>query len=997
MFKICSRFVVRSLAAPQPIGLATILVCAIFPMAAQDRAAVNGTVTDPSGAFVEGAKVELNSTLNGFHRSTVTGTDGIYQFPSLAVGTYTISISKDGFKPYEITGVDLLFGQVRTLDEQLQVGGVSDSVQVSSTAEALNRTNAEIDGVIESPQIRGIPIDGRNWATLMTLAPGAINTGDGGQRSIRFNGHSLDDSNFTFDGIDTSGVQEQTQKAETRLSISLDSIAEFRVATSVYTAESGSAGGAQVNVVSKTGSNQFHGTLYDYLRNDALDTRSPFDGAQIPPFRLNQFGAQLGGPVIKDKAFFFVNYEGLRQTLGQTLIGFVPNAAVRAQVVTASPVLKPIMDAFPKGQTPVDANTDQITVQGTNTVREDSGLFRFDYRFNDRNTAFVRYSIDNALINNPQDALGDTNTIPVIAQNLVMQFQHIFSPQLINEAKFGLNRANYHNWNYGTSPISVTTADFSSLSANTLDEEIGTTFSYIDNLTKTAGRHTLKFGVDIRRIRLNNSGNAIRDSSIDYGSLSDLIHNVADSASVLEGEGIRGNRRTFFSGYAQDEFKVTPNLTLNLGLRYEFYTVAHEILNRSAVVDIRGCGGYCPPGTPFYNANPNDWGPRIGLAWSPAATGGETVIRTGFGIYYGANQNDDFSDPLESAVPRYGFTSSDFANLSYPLDQFITPQNALFTPKAIDRHRKDLSYDNWNFLVQQQLPGKFQLQTGYVGSVGRHLFTRYQINLIDPATGKRPLAQFSQFGLKANDGNNNFDALQTSLERRFTNGILWQTQYMWSHGIADSSIGAGESLTFQNQSCRACDRSDTSIDVRHTMISNAIYQLPFARRSKIFGGWELSGIGTASSGRPVNITLSRKASQLLDGNTGSQRPDLVPGVSIYPAHQTINNWFNPAAFAVPAQGTWGNLGRYIARGPGYYEIDTALQKKFRITERIGLNFRAEAFNLFNHPIYGDPSGGIGSSPSSPSANFGRITSILNTGAVGTGTPRRVQFALRLDF
>jgi len=973
------------------------LLISAFSLAAQDRASINGTITDPSGAVVESAQVVLTSTVNGLQRKTTTKTDGIYQFSSLPVGTYTLSFSKDGFRPSTVDAVDLLFGQIRTVDQKLLIGAVSDSVQVSAANEALNRTNAEVDGVIESPQIREIPINGRNWATLMTLVPGAINTGNGGQRSIRFNGHSLDDSNFTFDGIDTSGVQEQTQKAETRLSISLDSIAEFRVATSVYTAESGSAGGAQVNVVSKTGGNQFHGTLFDYLRNDALDTRSPFDDAQIPPFRLNQFGGQLGGPVIRNKAFFLVNYEGLRQTLGQTLIGFVPNAAVRAQVVATSPVLKPIIDAFPLGQRAVDANTDQINIQGTNTVREDSGLFRFDYRFNDNNTAFVRYSIDNALINNPQDALGTTNTIPVIPQNLVLQFQHIFSPRLINEAKFGLNRVNYHNYNYGKSPISVSTADFSSLSDNTLDAEIGTTFSYIDNLTKTAGRHTLKFGVDIRRIRLNNSGNAIRDSSISYASLSDFVNNIADSASVLEGEGIRGNRRTFYSGYAQDEFKLTPNLTLNLGLRYEFYTVAHEILNRAAVVDIQGCGGYCPTGTPFYDANPNDWGPRIGLAWSPAALAGKTVIRTGFGIYYGANQNDDFSDPLESAVPRYGFTSSDFSNLSYPLDRFITPQNALFTPKAIDRHRKDLSYQNWNFLVQQQLPGQFQLQTGYIGSAGRHLFTRYQINRIDPLTGKRPLAQFSQFGLKTNDGNNTFNALQVTLERRFTNGFLWQTQYMWSHGIADSSIGAGESLTFQNQSCRACDRSDTNIDVRHTTTSNAIYKLPFARNSRILGGWELSGIGTASSGRPVNITLSRRANQLLDGNTGSQRPNLVPGQSIYAANQTINNWFNPAAFAIPAAGTWGNLGRYVGRGPGYYEIDTALQKRFALTERIGLNFRTEAFNLFNHPIFNNPSGSIGANPASPSANFGRITSILNTGAVGTGTPRRLQFALRLDF
>jgi hypothetical protein len=421
------------------LGSFALWFCLVAPLIAQDRAALNGTVTDPSGSRVAKATVKLDSADNGLHRETSTDADGIYAFPSLPVGTYTVSISQSGFKPYVIEGVDLLYGQVRTLDEELQIGAITESVQVTATSEALNRTNAEIDGVIESPQIREIPINGRNWATLMTLAPGAINTGDSGQRSIRFNGHSLDDSNFTFDGIDTSGVQEQTQKAETRLNISLDSIAEFRVGTSVYTAENGDAGGAQVNVVSKSGSNQFHGTLYDYdyLRNDALDTRSPFDGSAIPPFRLNQFGAQLGGPVQKDKAFFFANYEGLRQTLGQTLIGFVPNAAVRAQALAASPVLKPILDAFPKGQTPVDANTDQRTVQGTNTVREDSGVFRFDYRFNDNNTVYVRYSIDNALINNPQDAPGATNTIPVIPQNLVLSFQHIFSPQLVNEANLG--------------------------------------------------------------------------------------------------------------------------------------------------------------------------------------------------------------------------------------------------------------------------------------------------------------------------------------------------------------------------------------------------------------------------------------------------------------------------------------------------------------------------------------------------------------------------------
>ncbi len=358
----------------------------LMSLQAQDRAAINGTVSDPSGAMVEGADVEMNSPQTGLHRRTATSSSGIYELQSLPVGTYTISISKAGFKPLVITRIDLLFGQVRTVDAKLDIGATAESVAVTASSESLNRTNAEVNGVIESPQIREIPLNGRNWATLMTLAPGAVNTGDGAQRSIRFNGHSLDDSNFTFDGIDTSGVQEQTQKADTRLNISLESIAEFRVSTSVYTAENGAAAGAQVNVVSKTGTNAFHGTLYDYLRNDELDTRSPFDGSQIPPFRLNQFGAQLGGPVIKDKAFFFANYEGLRQSLGQTLIGFVPSAAFRAKVLATSPVLKPVIQAFPVGQIPIDANTDQITVQGRNTVREDSGLFRFDYRFSDQTT-----------------------------------------------------------------------------------------------------------------------------------------------------------------------------------------------------------------------------------------------------------------------------------------------------------------------------------------------------------------------------------------------------------------------------------------------------------------------------------------------------------------------------------------------------------------------------------------------------------------------------------
>jgi hypothetical protein len=958
-------------------------------LSGQDRAAINGTVTDLSGAPVSGAVVEVKSALTGLHRSLSTDEKGLYEIAPLGVGTYSVSITKTGFKPTVVDQVELQYGETRTLDAKLEIGTVTETVEVHAPAEGVNRTSAEVGGVIETPQIKELPVSGRNWASLSLLASGAINYGDGAQRSIRFAGHSLDDSNFTFDGV--------------------DAIQEFRVSTANYTAESGAAGGAQVNVVSKAGTNQFHGSVFYAVRNDALDSRSPFDGSTLPPFTLHQFGGGAGGPIVKDKTFFYANYEGLRQDLGQTFNNFVPNAAFRAQVLAKSPVLKPILDAYPVGQTHIDSVTDEVTKVATDTVREDAGMFRLDHYFNNTNSVFFRYNIDNAYIDNPTDALGGHNVIPHIPTNVVLQYQRVISPTTINEVKFGLNRANYHNYGYGTAPVAVSPGNFDGVSDTSLDTEVGNSFSYIDNLTLIRGRHALKFGVDIRRIQLNNSGNTLTTSSIAYATNDDFINNVADSATYLQGEGVVGTRRTFYAGYAQDEFRATANLTLNLGLRYEFYSVPHEILNRSAVVDILGCGGYCPKGTPYFDPNTKDFGPRLGVAWAPSALGGKTTIRSGFGIYYGGNQNDDFSDPAESAVPRYSLSSSDFPALAYPLTAFLDPKNQLFSPKAIDRHRKDLSYEEWDLLIQHQLPQNWLLQAGYTGSEGHHLFDRYTINLINPATGKRALAGFGSFGLKANDANNNFNSLQISLHRRFVSGLLFQTNYMWSHGITDASIGAGESVTIQNMACRACDRSSSNIDVRHNLIANAIYELPFGHgkpfltgdmASKILGGWELAGIVNARTGLPVNITMSRKASALPDGNTSSQRPNLVPGVPIYATNQSIHNWFNPAAFALPASGTWGNLGRYIANGPHMVEFDTSLQKRFRITERVALNFRAAAYNLFNHPIYQTPSGSIGALTGNPpvvSGSFGQITNILNTGATGTGAPRRLEFMFRAEF
>ena len=966
----------------------------------QDRATIRGTITDASGGVVAGTHVALKSPATGLHRETLSGSAGIYEFSSLPVGAYEVQIAKDGFRPVTVSDIVMQFSEIRTVDARLEVGSSTERVEVVASLEGLNRANAEVGEVVDAKQMQELPISGRNWAELSLLANGAINYSDGSQRNVRFNGHSLDDGNVTLDGIDATGVQEQTMKSDTRLAVAIDAISEFRVTTGVYTAESGSAAGAQVNVVSKTGTNDMHGSAFYAVRNDALDSRSPFDGATLPPFTLNQFGASLGDAIVKNKAFFFTNFEGLDQHLGHSFINFVPNAAFRASVLAKSPAMAPLVSPYPVGQSPVDDISDQVTLVKNDAIREDSGLARFDYRFTDKDSMYVRYNIDNAYADTPQDALGTRNVVPVIPQNLAVEYQKLVSPTLISETKFGWNHVDYHNWTYGTSPVATSPSGFDGLSSNSLDTEVGTTLSFIQNITKIAGRHTFKAGVDVRRVMLDNSGNTITTQSITYASNSDFINNVADSASYLQGEGIAQSRHTMYMGYTQDEFKVTPNLTFNLGLRYEFYSVVHEIHNHSAVVDITGCGGFCPPGTPYYAPNTTDFGPRAGLSWAPAFLHGKTTIRTGFGIYYGQNQNDDFSDPAESFVPRYSWTSSDTPNLSFPLDSFVNPKNALYSPKAVARDRKDGSYNNYDFMIQQDLGQGFIAQVGYLGSEGHHLFDKYTENLLDPVTRLRPLSQFSSFGEKANTGNNNFNALQAQIHRRFKDGLMLQSNYMWSHGITDASLGAGESVSFQDMSCRACDRSSTSIDVRHYFTTNAVYELPFGKgkafarsgpAAAVLGGWELAGIASARTGLPVNITTSRKAAVMLDGNTSSQRPNYVLGQDIYAANQTIDNWFNPAAFSTPATYTWGNLGRYMGNCPGALEFDTTLQRKFQLTEKVAFNLRATAYNLANHPIFSNPSG------TSSSSSFGRITSIVNDGATGSGAPRRIEFMLRTDF
>jgi len=973
------------------------------------RATLTGTVTDPSGASVPKSRVVIVSPSTGFERQVETGDSGVYSITNLPIGTYDLTISHEGFRTFEARGVQLSVRQTRTVDVQLEVGTATARVEVQSAVQALENNNAEIGTVLHGTQVNDIPLNGRDWATLMTLAPGAVNLGGGGQRDLRFVGRGIDDSNYTFDGIDATGVQEQSQKVGVRLNISLESIAEFRVSSSVYTAESGGSAGAQISVVSKSGTNAFHGGAFEFLRNDIFDARSPFDFPGVPPFRLNQFGGSLGGPIKRNRTFFFLDYEGLRQSLHSTVIGFVPNAAFRASVAATSPVLKPFLDSWPIGQTHIDSLTDQWSSIGINSNREDSGEVRLDHNFTDRTSVFGRFNIDDASIRSPLDTVGGTDAPDIRPSNLVIQLTHVFSPTVVNELRGGFNRSAMHHYQYGTSPLStangqpgyvgVSVSGFDTPSTHSLDTEVGTTIDGYDDLSIVRGKHTIKMGIGVERHRLNNSSEGIAAGTLTYSSPQNFINNVLDDYSFVGQLTLGGNRRTYYMPYVQDTYKLRPNLTLNYGLRYEYYTVWHEVKDRIAVVTL-ACGGFCPKGTPLYFPVRTDFAPRLGLAWTPGGTGGKTVIRAGFGMYFSPNQMDDFSDGHESTGQRFDVSSADVPGLSWPVALSLLPAPS-YSPKAWDQHRRDGYNENWDFAIQRLFSHSFLGQIAYDGSEGHHLFSAVRFNRIDPLTGNRPLPDFGEFNQKGNNGNANFHSLQMSLRRAMSSGLLWETQYMWSHAMSDNGFGAGEYPHIENYSCIKCSYSDSDIDVRQAFSANAIYQLPFGPGKaflhsggfvgKLVGGWELSGIASATSGRPIDIVVDRSPTDMPDGVTRNQRPDLVPGVPIYPAHQTINNWFNPAAFAVPAPGTWGNLGRNVGRGPGYYEIDTALEKSTAITERLALKFRAEAFNVLNHPIYGDPASDISAS------SFGVITSPLNTGATGIGTPRRLQFMLRLEF
>jgi hypothetical protein len=963
-------------------------------------------VTDEQGGRVPLATVKVTGLATGLQRETETSSQGTYTIADLPVGVFRVEISKLGFADFEFATVKQEVGQTRTLDITLHLAGKTESAMVTEAMVQLDRVDATVGAPTEQKLVDELPVNGRNWATLTALVPGAINNSTGDQRTIRFAGHGLDDNNLTLDGVDATAVFNQMQRQYVRLTIPQDSIEEFDVKDQTFGAdvEGGTAGG-QVAVVSPSGTNTLHGDVFDYFRNDAIEARTPFNGPSPNPFLLNQFGGALGGPIMRNKLFFYADYEGLRQRLDGTQIGLVPSPNFIANTSAASPALIPILADYPAGTSPTSTPSVWNYVGlGRQVDNEDSGMIRLDYHFSGRTTAFARFNADEAVERTPTGQLIALTGYDTKANSGVVELLHVFSPTLVNEAKFGINQNFYHSGTISPAPSTFSVSGFSSLGGDTTSDNPSKTISVLDDISWSNGNHTLKFGVELKRMFLNQGTSS--SGTLTYTSTANFLDNVMGTASYTAVLPLVRQRKTEYFAYAEDEWKASPTLTINAGVRYNVFNALHAIDNDAVPFDFATCGGFCPNTDAFFHPRYDDIDPRIGVAWSHSGT----VVRIGAGIYHTDGQLDDQNLPISNTVDRYSFNSTNaaFVGLSYPLTPFLTyAENGglgAVSPRDLDRNRKDDYVAAWTASVQQELPAKLLATVSYLGNKGTDVLTTTYTNLAIPPSNIVPYPAFGAVSWRGDVGNSTFEALQVNVRRAFQNGLGLVSNYMWSHSINDGSIGGGESDTPQDSFCRSCDKGSSDDDVRQMINVSLVYQIPLGAGKRhlsspgvgraLLGNWEVSAIGTTQTGLPVNITVDRSNASVpgLYAISGSERPNYAAGVSLTPAGgSTPALWINPAAFSVPANQTFGNLGRNAFHAPAISQLDMGLSKFATVTERLNLRFRADLFNVFNGPQFAAPNADTSQS------NFGVITTTISNYAAGRGTPRELQLSAKFVF
>ena len=1034
---------------------------------------IQGTVSDSSGAIIAGASVTVTNTQTGGVTPITANTQGRYVVPDLLVGIYDVQAKMTGFQTQIHTGVVITVGQNVVVEFSLPVGQVTETVTVQGATTQVETTSAEISAQIGQQQVEQLPLNGRNYEQLILLAPGVQTVTTGAQSSFygrepsySIAGSRPEGQELLLDGANIQGFWNHgAGNSIIGTSLGVEAIGEFQVLTNSYSARFGGSGSV-MNATTKSGTNTFHGSVYDFFRNNVLDARDTFNTSSSPmnPYRQNQFGGAVGGPLKKDKLFFFVNYEGIRRLRGFTLLPIVPDAEARLGnlpdcVVNPAPGCNPaaldplplnptsqaIMALYPTGGASAielpspfggPSGVDQITVNLPEPANEDYVNTRWDYVLSDKNTIFGRYVFDNGSLVDP--TVSPVGLYPETSQGrnqyVTIGDKEVFSSNLINDARFTFTRSKMRAFVAGENPVLqffsfygenrqdgtvIVTGGPSPIgpSAFTPDFELQNVFSLNDDVFWVHGKHSFEIGVEFRRLQSPLANGFFEDQGWNFPSYASFVEGmpVAPGPPItLLGAlpGLANSYRSFresdLSPYIQDTWKVSHTVTLNLGLRYDFISnpvEAHNLLCAFIDPSSPSTTG-CTPVSHVFGSNPSvkSLDPRVGIAWDPFADH-KTSIRAGAGLFHDPIQVRNyhpafiFAGPFQTAVSLCVFGGPP---CSYP-----TPFLGITVP--IPTIGEALEYDprvtpfvlQYNFGVQREIFKNTVFSLSYVGSKGYYLMVQNDLNpeiptIVNgqptfPTGSPRQNPNLGGIAFNKPDGSSWYNSLQAYLTRNLGKNLQFQASYTYSKCIDYGSVAFGLEAGNSGQQAQsdpynlARDKGVCDFDVRHNFVANSVYRLPF-QGNRWAEGWQVSGIVTARSGTPFSIQDGIDQANLNNpaGQPG-ERPDLTGESTVPAGGKSVHNlWFNPGAFTLQPFGALGDLRRNTLFGPRFVNLDTSVTKVTRITEATNLEFRAEIFNLFNHPNYGLPVSVL------TSPNFGEI--------LGTaGIARQIQFALKFSF